>query len=112
MIPSNPLSHLIDLIGNVADAHTTALFGLTKDKLLMREHFTLSRHLNRNIVIKIGEGPIGLAAQTLKPQLMEHIDSDIGRIYKKPENLKGFLAIPVIGEDLLGVLIIDTKERY
>jgi diguanylate cyclase (GGDEF)-like protein len=112
MIPSNLLSHLIDLIGNVADAHTTALFGLTKDKLVMREHFTLSRHLNRNIVIKIGEGPIGLAAQTLKPQLMDNIDSDIGGIYKKPENLKGFLAVPVIAEDLLGVLIIDTKESY
>jgi diguanylate cyclase (GGDEF)-like protein len=112
MIPSNLLSHLIDLIGNVADAHTTALFGLTKDKLVMREHFTLSRHLNRDIVIKIGEGPIGLAAQTLKPQLIEHIDSDIGGIYKKPENLKGFLAVPVIAEDLLGVLIIDTKESY
>jgi diguanylate cyclase (GGDEF)-like protein len=112
MIPSNLLSHLIDLIGNVADAHTTALFGLTKDKLVMREHFTLSRHLNRNIVIKMGEGPIGLAAQTLKPQLIEHIDSDIGGIYKKPEDLKGFLAIPVIAEDLLGVLIIDTKESY
>ena len=112
MIPSNLLSHLIDLIGNVADAHTTALFGLTKDKLVMREHFTLSRHLNQNIVIKIGEGPIGLAAQTLKPQLMEHIDSDIGGIYKKPENLKGFLAVPVVAEDLLGVLIIDTKESY
>ena len=112
MIPSNLLSHLIDLIGNVADAHTTALFGLTKDKLVMREHFTLSRHLNRNIVIKIGEGPIGLAAQTLKPQLIEHIDSDIGGIYKKPENLKGFLAVPVVAEGLLGVLIIDTKESY
>ena len=112
MIPSNLLSHLIDLIGNVADAHTTALFGLTKDKLVMREHFTLSRHLNRNIVIKIGEGPIGLAAQTLKPQLIEHIDSDIGGVYKKPENLKGFLAVPVVAEDLLGVLIIDTKESY
>ncbi|MBT5028828.1 MAG: diguanylate cyclase [Nitrospina sp.] len=96
----------------MADAHTTALFGLTKDKLVMREHFTLSRHLNRNIVIKIGEGPIGLAAQTLKPQLMENIDSDIGGIYKKSEDLKGFLAVPVIAEDLLGVLIIDTKESY
>lgn len=112
MIPSNLLSHLIDLIGNVADAHTTALFGLTKDKLVMREHFTLSRHLNQNIVVKIGKGPIGLAAQTLKPQLMENIDSDIGGIYKKPEDIKGFLAVPVIAEDLLGVLIIDTKESY
>ena len=112
MIPSNLLSHLIELIGNVSDAHTTALFGLTKDTLVMREHFTLSRHLNRNIAIKMGKGPIGLAAQTLKPQLLENIDSDIGGIYKRPESLKGFLALPVIAEDLLGVLIIDTKESY
>ena len=69
MIPSNLLSHLIDLIGNVSDAHTTALFRLTKDTLVMREHFTLSCHLNQNIAIKMGEGPIGLAGQTLKPQL-------------------------------------------
>ena len=43
---------------------------------------------------------------------MEHIDSDIGGSYKKPENLIGFLAVPVVAEDLLGVLIIDTKESY
>ena len=112
MTPSNLLSHLIDLIGNVSDAHTAALFGLTKDTLVMREHFTLSRHLNQNIAIKMGEGPIGLAAQTLKPQLLENIDSDIGGIYKQPEHLKGFLAVPVIAKGLLGVLIIDTKESY
>jgi diguanylate cyclase (GGDEF)-like protein len=112
MTPPNLLSHLIDLIGNVSDAHTTALFGLKKDMLVMREHFTLSRQLNQNIAIKMGEGPIGLAAQNLKPQLLENIDSDICGIYKQPEHLKGFLAVPVIAEDLLGVLIIDIKERY
>ena len=112
MISSNLLSHLIDLIGNVADAHTTALFELKEGRLVMREHFTLSRHLDRNISIKVGEGPIGLAAQTLEQQLIENIDSDIGGIYKKPEELKGFLAVPVIYEKLLGVLVIDTKESY
>ncbi|MBC8285529.1 MAG: diguanylate cyclase [Nitrospinae bacterium] len=112
MISSNPLAHLIDLIGNVADAHTTALFCLTEDKLVMREHFTLSRNLDPNVTIKIGEGPIGLAAQNLEPQLIENIDSDIGGIYKKPEALKGFLAVPVIFKNLIGVLVIDTKESY
>ncbi len=112
MISSNLLSHLIDLIGNVADAHTAALFGLKGDKLVMREHFTLSRHLDHTVTIKIGEGPIGLAAETRKPQLIENLDSDIGGIYKKPEELKGFLAVPVFTEELLGVLVIDTKESY
>ena len=112
MNSSNLLSHLIDLIGNVADAHTTALFELKENQLVMREHFTLSNHLNRNVSISLGEGPIGLAAETLKTQLIENIDSDIGRIYKKPENLKGFLAIPIISDGLMGVLVIDTKATY
>ena len=89
MNSSNLLSHLIELIGNVADAHTTALFELKENQLVMREHFTLSNHLNQNVSISLGEGPIGLAAETLKTQLIENIDSDIGGIYKKPEK-EGF----------------------
>jgi len=112
MNSSNLLSHLIDLIGNVADAHTTALFELKENQLVIREHFTLSNHLNRNVSISVGEGPIGLAAETSKTQLIENIDSDIGGIYKKPEVLKGFMAIPVISDALLGVLVIDTKTSY
>lgn len=112
MLSSNPLLHLIDLIGNVADAHTAALFRLAEDKLVMREHFTLSPNLDPSAAFKIGEGPIGLAAQTLSTQLIENIDSDICGIYKKPEELKGFLAVPVVLKNLLGVLVIDTKENY
>ena len=81
MNSSNLLSHLIDLIGNVADAHTTALFELKKNQLVMREHFTLSNYLNRDVSISVGEGPIGLAAETLQTQLIENIDSNIGGIY-------------------------------
>ena len=112
MNSSNLLSHLIDLIGNVADAHTIALFELKEKQLIMREHFTLSNHLNRDVSISVGDGPIGLAAQTLKPQLIENIDSNIGGIYKKPEDLKGFLAVPIISDGLMGVLVIDTKASY
>ncbi|MEK9629714.1 MAG: GAF domain-containing protein [Nitrospinota bacterium] len=112
MNSSNIISHLIDLIGNVADAHTAALFEVKDDHLVMREFFTLSHHLDRNASIKIGEGPIGKTAENGEPQLIENIDSDIGGIYKKPEDLKGFLAVPVASGDLLGVLVIDTKTSY
>ena len=112
MNSSSLLSHLIDLIGNVADAHTTALFELKENQLVMREHFTLSNYLNEDVSISVGEGPIGLAAKTLKTQLLENIDSDIGGIYEKPEDLKGFLAIPIVSNGLMGVLVIDTKTSY
>jgi len=112
MNSSNLLSHLIDLIGNVADAHTTALFELKENQLIMREHFSISNNLNTDVSISIGEGPIGLAAETLKTQVIENIDSDIGGIYKKPVDLKGLLATPVISDSLMGVLVIDTKTSY
>ena len=112
MNSSNLLSHLIDLIGNEADAHTIALFELKEKQLIMREHFTLSNHLNRDVSISVGEGPIGLAAETLKTQLIENIDSNIGGIYKNSEDLKGFLAVPIIYDELMGVLVIDTKKSY
>lgn len=117
MTPSNIiLGHLIELIGNVADAHTVALFMMEPNKktLVMREHFTLSQNLDRGAKIPIGKGPIGLVAQTRKIQLIENFDQNtrfLG-IYKKNEELKNFIALPVIYGEQIAVLAIDTKERY
>ena len=69
--PNIILGHLIELTGNIADAYTCALFTMEPNRknLVLSEHFTLSRNLDRGAEIAIGNGPIGLAAQTLKPQL-------------------------------------------
>ena len=117
MTPSNIiLGHLIELIGNVADAHTVALFIMEPNgkNLVMREHFTLSQNLDRGAKIALGKGPIGLVAQTRKSQLIENFDQNtrfLG-IYKKNEELKNFIALPVIYGERVAVLAIDTKERY
>ena len=117
MNPSNiTLGHLIELIGNVADAYTCALFMIEpgKQELVLREYFTLSRSLDREAKIVIGKGPIGLAAQTRKLQLIENFDKStrfLG-IYKNNEDVKSFMALPVIYGDQVAVLAIDTKERY
>jgi diguanylate cyclase (GGDEF)-like protein len=113
---NNILQHLIELIGNVCDAYTCALFMIESDKktLVMREHFTLSHNLDIEAKIAIGKGPIGLAAQTRKPQLIENLNQNtrfLG-IYKKNEDLKSFIALPVIFADQVAVMAIDTKERY
>lgn len=114
--PNIILGHLVDLIGNVADAYTCALFTMApgEKELVLHEHFTLSRNLDRGAKIPIGKGPIGLAAQTRKPQLIENFDQNtrfLG-IYKKNEDLKSFIALPVIYGEQVAVLALDTKERY
>ena len=117
MKPSNPtLGHLIELIGNVADAHTVALFIMEPgDKtLVMRDHFTLSYNLDRGAKIPFGKGPIGLTAHTRKSQLIENFDQNtrLLGIYNKNEELKSFIALPVIYGDQVAVLVVDSKERY
>ena len=115
-LPNIILGHLIELTGNIADAYTCALFTMEPNgkNLVLSEHFTLSRNLDRGAKIAIGKGPIGLAAQTLKPQLIENFDQNtsILGIYKKNEELKSFIALPVVYADKVAVLAIDTKERY
>ncbi len=104
------------MIGNVADAYTCALFTTEPGEkdLVLKECFTLSRNLDRGAKIAFGEGPIGMAAQTRKAQLIENFDQNtrfLG-IYKKNEDLKSFIALPVIYGDEVAVLALDTKERY
>jgi diguanylate cyclase (GGDEF)-like protein len=110
------LGHLIELIGNVANAFTCALFTIEpgEKKLSLSEHFTLSHNLDRGVKITLGKGPIGLAAQTRKLQLIENFDQNtrLLGIYKKNEDLKSFIALPVIYGDQVAVLTIDSKECY
>ena len=117
MIPANSiLQHLIELIGNVTDAHTVALFTMeTGGKTLaMREHFSLSNNLDPGAKIPVGKGPIGVTAQTRKSQLIENFDQNTRFLgfYKKNEELKNFISLPVIYENQVAVLVVDSKERY
>ena len=79
MIPANSiLQHLIELIGNVTDAHTVALFTMEPGgkTLAMREHFSLSNNLDPGAKIPVGKGPIGVTAQTRKSHLIENFDQN------------------------------------
>jgi diguanylate cyclase (GGDEF)-like protein len=110
------LNQLIELTGNVSNAYTIALYKVDKDRkiLVLRHHISLSLNFNTDAKIKFGEGPIGSVAQSKQPFLAEDFQNNPTKlcIYKKKENLKSFLAIPVISNDLEGVLIIDSKESY
>lgn len=116
MIVSNLLNQLVELTGNASNAFTIALYkvDLNDNVLVLRHHVSLSPNFDSKIKIAFGEGPIGIAAQNKQPFLEEHFEKNPVklRIYKKKEDLKSFLALPVVHKTLEGVLVIDSKENY
>jgi len=110
------LNQLIELTGNVSNAYTIALYKVDDggETLVLRHHISLSLNFDIDAEVKFGEGPIGSVAQSKQPFLAEDFEKNPTKlcIYKKNENLKSFLAIPVISNDLEGVLVIDSKESY
>ncbi|PIQ95679.1 MAG: hypothetical protein COV67_13600 [Nitrospinae bacterium CG11_big_fil_rev_8_21_14_0_20_56_8] len=116
MVIPDILTHLVELAANVAEAFTVALYSTdhASKNLVLKRHMTLSSHFDEEAVIPFGLGHIGKVATTRKPYLQEYFEDNSThlKIYKKDEDLKSFLAIPVIFKDLEGVLVIDSKERY
>lgn len=112
------LTQLVELTSNVTHAFTTALFVAdpVQKTLTLRESHTLSLNLDKEAIIAYGEGPIGRVAENEAPFLEEHFKNDTStlKIYKVKEDLKSFLAVPVIsdGDGLTGVLVVDSKESY
>ena len=105
------LHQLIELTSNVTDAFTTALFVSDPDKkmLSLAGYHSLSLNLDEKARIAYGDGPIGWVAENEKPYLEEFFpgNSSSLKLYKKKEDLKDFLAVPVMDDELLGVLAVE-----
>ena len=98
------LNQLIELTGNVSNAYTIALYKVDEDgeTLILRHHISLSLNFDTDAKVNFGEGPIGSVAQSKQPFLAEDFEKNSTKlcIYKKNENLKSFLATPVISNEL------------
>ena len=116
MTASNRLDQLVELTGNISNAFTIALYKTDLDKkiLVLRHHISLSSNFNAEAKINFGDSPVGTVAQSRTPFLEEHFEKKPTElcIYNKKENLKSFLAMPVVHKNLEGVLVIDSKESY
>jgi GGDEF domain-containing protein len=116
MDSSSVLTNLIELTNNVTDAFTTALYVVdpVNNTLHLKEHLTLSDNLDKEAIIPIGEGPVGLAASDQLPSLNEFSKDNQPDLpmYKTMEDLKGLMAVPVMNGNLEGVLVVDTKEKH
>ena len=116
MTTSNRLDQLVEVTGNISNAFTIALYKADLDKkiLVLRHHISLSSNFNAEAKINFGDSPVGTVAQSRTPFLEEHFEKNPAElcIYNKKEDLKSFLAMPVVHKNLEGVLVIDSKESY
>jgi signal transduction protein with GAF and PtsI domain len=112
-VPDQGLRALIELISNVTEAFTAALFLYTpgRDRLYVKCHHSLSLHLNPQVQIQVGNSLIGWVAKNNRPVNIAQFDRDTRnlKLYQRDEGIKAFLAVPV-GEE--GVLMVDSKRNY
>ena len=116
MTVTNRLDQLVELTGNISNAFTIALYKADLDKkiLVLRHHISLSSNFCPEGKVKFGEGVIGRVALSKQFILNENIMQNKTKLcfYKKEENLKSFLGVPVIYKKLEGVLVVDSKISY
>jgi diguanylate cyclase (GGDEF)-like protein len=111
------LENLIKLVSNITDAHTSALFWLNKEQnqLQLKTVYSLSRHLQPQASIELGSGLLGWVAKNAKPVNVGKFihDSRTLQYYTAEENIKSFVAVPVMDNGrLVGVLSADSKRNY
>lgn len=108
---------LVRLAGNVMDAYTSALFILDGESGEYRlfSWFSLGDTVNPRAAFRAGQGVIGWVAKEMKPLNVKEFSHDTStlRLYLSEENLKSFIAVPVMaGERVIGVLTVDSKRQY
>ena len=100
MDSSSDLTIFIELTNNVTDAFTMALYFVdpVNNTLHLKEHLTLSDNLDKEAIISIGEGPVGIAASDKIASLNEFSQDNQPNLpmYKTMEDLKGLMAVPVM----------------
>lgn len=111
--PDYGLKELVQLISNVTESFTTALFLIDsrQNKLILKEYHSLSLHIDPETTLQIGDSIIGWVAKNQSPVNISQFDRDTRnlKLYLRDEKIKSFLAVPV-GES--GVLCIDSKRNY
>ena len=108
--------NLVKLVVNVLDAFTAAFFFNAGDEgFRLFSWFSLGDTVNPAASFQAGQGIIGWVAKERKPITVKEFSHDTAtlKLYNTRENLKSFMAVPVMrGERLIGVLTVDSKRQY
>lgn len=108
--------NLVKLVVNVMDAFTVAFFLKGEDdEYRLFVWFSLGDTVNAAASFLPGQGIIGWVAKERKPITVKEFSYDTAtlKLYNTQENLKSFMAAPVMrGERMIGVLTVDSKRQY
>lgn len=109
--------NLVKLVVNVLDAFTVAFFVKAEDggEYRLFSWFSLGNTVNPDASFLPGQGIIGWVAKEQKPITVKEFSHDTAtlKLYNTQENLKSFMAVPVMrGERMIGVLTVDSKRQY
>ncbi|VAX19333.1 diguanylate cyclase/phosphodiesterase (GGDEF & EAL domains) with PAS/PAC sensor(s) [hydrothermal vent metagenome] len=114
----NDLKNLIDLVGNVTEAYTSALFLVDENnpgQLNLEVYHSLSNNIIPEASITYKQGLIGWVAKNERATHATNFDRDTTtlKFYSKDEKIKSFAAAPLfVGGRLVGVLSVDSKKQY
>lgn len=109
---------LVSLVANVTESHTASLYIADNDEKVLHLGAvqTLSRDFLHNVKIGFGCGLIGWTAENKNRISVCPFEHDATTLvcYREEQNLKSFIAVPVLGknDELLGVIACDSKKSY
>lgn len=112
------LKLIVSLTAGVMNAKICALWLLDKDKkeLKIRATQAMSEEYLKERTLKIGEGIVGLVAESRKYIVILDVTKDERykeKILAKKENLVSMLSVPMMVKDrLIGVINVYTVESY
>ncbi|MFQ6111380.1 MAG: GAF domain-containing protein, partial [Nitrospinota bacterium] len=110
------LANLIALVSNVTEAYTAALFLENKARsgYQLITYHSLSRHIIPNALILPGQGLVGWVLQNRQPLSVDQFRYETSSLgfYSQEEEIKSFMAAPILSARVDGALAIDSKKSY
>ncbi|MED5578970.1 MAG: GAF domain-containing protein [Nitrospinota bacterium] len=110
------LFSLLSLASNATEAYTACLFleNRRKDKFQLVSVHSLSPHIIVDASIETGQGFLGWVLENNEPLSVNQFDKDTITLgyYSRHENIKSFMATPLMSKKTRGALAIDSKKSW
>jgi hypothetical protein len=109
------IRNFLDLVCNVMEAYTTALFTVENEQekiLKLFSHRSFSKNIDEECRLAPGEGFVSWVHREQKSVLVNHFERSTTtlKFYGQDEEIKSLLAVPLPEQE--GVLYVDSKKSY
>ena len=110
------LFSLITLVGNVMEAYSASLFLENKSRrnFQLTTFHSLSPHIIPDASVVSGQGFLGWVLENNEPLSVNQFDKDtiVLGYYDRNEDIKSFMAAPLLSSRTRGALAIDSKKTW